>query len=176
MYADQYLKEKGENELPPKSRLRIWRRKPHTITEFMQFFSVLIIMGIINFPRIEDHWTTSWPYSNDTCSRIMTRDRFSLIMKFLHLNDNKRYIKKGNKGYNPIFKIRPLYEYLIRNFKLAYNLGREISIDESMIGFKGRLSFIQYIPKKPTKWGMKAFVLADSNTGYTYNWNLYAGI
>ena len=38
-----------------------------------------------------------------------------------------------------------------------------------MIGFKGRLSFIQYMPKNPTKWGMKAFVLADSKSGYTYN-------
>ena len=44
-----------------------------------------------------------------------------------------------------------------------------------MIGFKGRLSFIQYLPKKPTKWGMKAFVLADSRNGYTYNWRLYTG-
>ena len=50
-----------------------------------------------------------------------------------------------------------------------------MSIDESMIGFKGRLSFLQYMPKKPTKWGMKAYVLADSKTGYTYSWRLYTG-
>ena len=29
------------------------------------------------------------------------------------------------------------------------------------------------MPKKPTKWGMKAFVLADAISGYTYNWILY---
>ena len=46
-------------------------------------------------------------------------------------------------------------------------------MDETMIGFKGRLSFIQYMPQKTTKWGMKAFVLADSCTGYMYNWHLY---
>ena len=62
---------------------------------------------------------------------------------------------------------------LLENFKAAYNLGREIAIDESMIGFKGRLLFIQYIPKKPTKWGIKAFVLADSSSGYTHTWRLY---
>ena len=56
---------------------------------------------------------------------------------------------------------------LLENFKAAYNLGREIAINESMIDFKGRLHFIQYMPKKPTKWGMKAFVLADSSSGYT---------
>ena len=31
------------------------------------------------------------------------------------------------------------------------------------------------MPKKPTKWGMKTWVLADSKSGYTWNWNLYAG-
>ena len=54
-------------------------------------------------------------------------------------------------------------------------LGKELSIDESMVSFKGGLIFKQYAPKKPTKWGMKAFVLADSQTGYIYNWRLYTG-
>ena len=44
------------------------------------------------------------------------------------------------------------------NFRAAYNLCGEIATDESMIGFKERLYFIQYMPKQPTKWGMKAFV------------------
>ena len=29
------------------------------------------------------------------------------------------------------------------------------------------------MPKTPTKWGMKVFVLGDNVTGYTYNWWLY---
>eukprot|EP00731_Ephydatia_muelleri_P005846 Em0003g94a len=33
---------------------------------------------------------------------------------------------------------------------------REIMIDKSIIVFKGRLSWIQYLPKKPHKWGLKA--------------------
>lgn len=32
--------------------------------------------------------------------------------------------------------------------------------------FKGRISFITYNPKKPTKWGIRVYSLADSNTGY----------
>ena len=42
-----------------------------------------------------------------------------------------------------------------------------------MVGFKGRLS--TPMPQKPTKWGLKAYVLADSTTGYMYNWILYTG-
>ena len=51
-----------------------------------------------------------------------------------------------------------------------------MSLDESMTGFKGGITFKQYMPKKPTKWGLKAFVLADSATGYAYNWRLYTGV
>ena len=33
-----------------------------------------------------------------------------------------------------------------------------------MIGTRGRLSFLQYLPKKPTKWGIKLWVCAESKT------------
>ena len=96
-------------------------------------------------------------------------------MKFLHLSDNSQYIPKGQPGHDPLYKIRPLLTSLLANFQAAYTLHQELSIDEAMVGFKGRLSFIQYLPKKPTKWGIKAYVLADSKTGYVYNWRLYTG-
>ena len=44
-----------------------------------------------------------------------------------------------------------------------------------MVKNKGRYAFRQYIRDKPTKWGMKLWVLADSNTGYTYNFDIYLG-
>ena len=31
------------------------------------------------------------------------------------------------------------------------------------------------MPKKPHKWGVKAWVLADSSSGYVWNWKLYTG-
>ena len=34
-----------------------------------------------------------------------------------------------------------------------------------MIPYKGRLKFKQYMKDKPTKWGIKAFVLSDARNG-----------
>ena len=31
------------------------------------------------------------------------------------------------------------------------------------------------MPKKPTKWGLKAFVLAESATGYVFEYDVYTG-
>ena len=97
------------------------------------------------------------------------------ILRFQHLNDSTKYIPKGQPGYDAMYKLRPFMDPLLENFQAAYSLGQEISIDESYIGFKGRLYFIQYMPDKPTRWGMKAFVLADSSSGYTYTWRFYTG-
>ncbi|KAL2099439.1 hypothetical protein ACEWY4_005919 [Coilia grayii] len=44
-----------------------------------------------------------------------------------------------------------------------------------MVKFKGRLAFRQYLPLKPTKWGIKVWVLAESSTGYVSNFQVYTG-
>ena len=50
---------------------------------------------------------------------------------------------------------------------------KEIAVDEAMIKFQGRSSLKQYLPKKPTKRGIKVWVLADSKNGYFSNFQVY---
>ena len=102
--------------------------------------------------------------------------RFELLTKFLHLNDTDNMPSQDSPDYDRIYKIRPFLDKLLTSFKTNYKPSQYMSIDESMISFKRRLSWIQYMSKKPTKWGMKAWVLADSTNGYVYNWKLYTGI
>ena len=64
--------------------------------------------------------------------------------------------------------VTPFLNPLIKNCQKAYHPSCEWSSDESMIGFKDRLSFIQYLLKKPTKWRMKAFGLRQT-TGIDTN-------
>jgi hypothetical protein len=60
-------------------------------------------------------------------------------------------------------------------FTQAYIPGCELVVDEAMIGFKGRFFLKQYLPGKPTKWGIKAWVLADSAIGYLLKCDIYKG-
>ena len=48
-------------------------------------------------------------------------------------------------------------------------------MDETIVGFSGRFSAKQYMPKKPEKWGIKAFTMADSTNGYMLNILVYTG-
>ena len=65
-----------------------------------------------------------------------------------------------------IDKVKIFLDYLISKFQSSYYPS---VVDETMVGFRGRISAKQYIPKKPEKWGIKAFTMADSTNGYMLN-------
>jgi len=72
-------------------------------------------------------------------------------------------------------KIQPFLDRLLPLFRAYLTPSRELSIDESMIAFRGRVAFLQYIKGKPQPWGIKAYVLSESRTGYMYNLLIYYG-
>ncbi len=101
----------------------------------------------------------------------MSRDRFLQIFTCVHLNHQPPPVGQPMGD----LKFRPLLDLLASALETTYNLGQNVSIDDSMIPFKGRLKYKQYIPNKPHAWGIKAFVLADSQSGYSYRLRLYFG-
>ena len=175
-YAEQYLEKKSVHlQQHPYARANAYRGKPITVSELKVFFAMLIMMGAISLPSLPLYWTSKWPFSLPAFSSLMPRNRFELILKFLHFNNNDNQIPRHEPGHDRLFKIRPFLSSIIDRFQRAYVPDKNLSLDECMIGFKGRLSFLQYMPKKPKKWGMKAWVLGESRTGYTWNWKLYTG-
>lgn len=103
----------------------------------------------------------------------MSRDRFMLIMKFLHFTDNEAPVDK-----HPNPKLRKLWSVLTRMtemFQTLYTPERDVSVDESLLRFKGRLSWKQYMPLKRARFGVKFFVLCESSSGYIWNMLMYMG-
>ena len=92
----------------------------------------------------------------------MSRNRYQLICSFLHFNDNAEQVPRGQPGYDPLFKIAPLIDILKPLYKVYYIPSRELSIDETMKRFGGRLYFKQFMPNKPIRWGIKLWSLAES--------------
>ena len=93
------------------------------------------------------------------------------IFRYLHLQDNQAAVNRDDK----MWKMRWFLDCLLAQFQALYEVDGNVSVDESMIKFKGRLSFRQYLPMKPTKWGIKVWVMAESATGYVTNFQVYAG-
>ena len=74
-----------------------------------------------------------------------------------------------------LWKIRRFMDLLLAQFQALYEVNGYVSVDESMVKYKGRLSFRQYLPMKPVKWGIKVWVMAESSTGYVNNFQAYTG-
>ncbi len=83
--------------------------------------------------------------------------------------------KRESNDHSKIYKVKNFTEILRKNFQKNYNFGRYGIIDESMIKFKGRSSFKQYLPLKPIKRGYKVWCLCDPITGYLFNYQIYLG-
>ena len=120
-------------------------------------------------------WTDYWKNDQDLCvpfiSATRTRNRFAEILSNLHVNDNLS-ILEGNK--DKLYKLRPLTEAINNKYRKLYNVSRRLSVDESMILFKGRHSIKQYNPMKPIKRGYKLWMRADMD-GYITKFDVYQG-
>nr|CAH7717483.1 unnamed protein product [Callosobruchus chinensis] len=101
----------------------------------------------------------------------MRRDRFDMILSNLHANDNSK-IPADNQ--DKLYKLRPFMDKVNETFEKLYQGTREVSVDESMILFKGRSSLKQYNPMKPIKRGYKLWCLADQK-GYIMAYDVYQG-
>ena len=105
----------------------------------------------------------------------MSRNTFTKILSNIHLANNTKIPPKTSSKYSKTYKVDEFLNILLKNFKKNYNLGENVSIDESMIKFKECSSLKQYLPLKPAKRGFKVWTLADSKNGYVYNFHIYKG-
>ncbi len=172
-YAEQYFASiGGKKNLPPFSKAKNW--KDVTEEDIRAFIGLLLYMGLVRLPSYSMYWSNCW-LLNLGMKSVISRDRFLLILRFLHCADNDEAAPRGDPGYDRIFKIRGLVDTVVSSWQEQFYPRREITGDETIIPFKGTTTLKGYNPQKPHKWGLTVWSLADANTGYVYNWNLYEG-
>lgn len=159
-------------DMPPSSRFLQWNET--SAVEMKAYVALNIAMGLCSKPNIADYWNTFW-LTTTPFKQVMSRNRYQLLSSFLHFNDNEKQIERGQPGYNPLFKIQTLLDIVDPLYESYYVPGKNLSIDESIVKFKGHIFFRQYMPAKPTKWGLKEFVLCEATTGYHLRYLIYTG-
>ena len=105
----------------------------------------------------------------------MSKNRYEELVCYIHFNDSSKEPPRGDANYNRLYKIRPIFDYILNKCKSNFKPTKNISVDEGMIAFRGRLSFRQYMPAKPTKNRIKVWMAADSSNGYVLNFDVYLG-
>lgn len=153
--------------MPPQRRSLFRRWRDITLLEMKAFIGMIINMGLIQLSDIKDYWSTHLTLNIPFFRKVFSRDRFLQIYWMLHVGETSTPTKRS--------KIQPFLDLLLPLFRAYLTPSRELSIDESMIAFRGRVAFRQYIKGKPQPWGIKAYVLSESRTGYMYNVVIYYG-
>ncbi|CAF4667199.1 unnamed protein product, partial [Rotaria sp. Silwood2] len=79
-----------------------------------------------------------------------------------------------------ISKNRPIFHATmpLRRFKQLpqhFIPSGNLTVDEQLVPFRGRCSFVQYMPTKPAKYGIKFWVLCDADSRYVLALELYTG-
>lgn len=164
-YAMEVLSTSSGKE---RSRISVW--KDMTVSELRIFLGLTIHTGTIKLNNLQHYWKTHRLFS--TCfGKYMSRDRYLLIMRCLHFHGN---IDNHQEITDRLYKVRPLLDYFSQKMKSIYYPGRNLALDESMVLWKGRLIFKQYLPKKRHKYGIKIYMLTESD-GTVLDLVIYTG-
>ena len=142
-----------------------------TLPELKAYLEVVLKMALIEKPDIKDYFSRKWTEYCPFFLEVFSRRRFLQIHWMLHVKSPEPTtapITRGSKMKNFVSYIQ---EKCLQNFTPRQN----IAVDESTVGFKGRIAFKTYNPQKPSKWGLRVYVLSDSESGYVSAFEPYFG-
>ncbi|XP_050064919.1 piggyBac transposable element-derived protein 4-like [Aphis gossypii] len=137
--------------------------------EIKKFLGMCMLMGSLKFPSLRDIFSNNPLYYHPIIKYTMSGRCFEQLLSYFSVEYSGLSTDTG-----PMSKLNPLFKILIANFQKAFYPGEDLSLDESLLLHRGRLSFRQYIKGKKAKYGIKFFELCDPN-GYVLNIEVYKG-
>ena len=158
----------------PCARLNKW--EDTSPDEMKVFVAHLIVMGILKKNFLKQYWSRDSILNMPFFGHYMSRYHFQNILWNLHVSDpDETNPPKGEADHDPLFLVRPMVDMMQRNFCTKYSPGKELSLDESMCPFKGRVHCKCYNPKKPNRFHIKLFMVSEPSTVSICGFEVYTG-
>ncbi len=137
--------------------------------EMKAFLGLLLLMGVQKSNRVSYEQLWDQKYGMAVCHGTMSLSRFKNFLRHIRFDSGER--DKRDK----LAPIRRLWEDLNSNLEHNYCPSANLTVDEQLIPFKGRVPFKQYMPSKPGKYGMKVFWMCDARNFYPMKGLPYLG-
>ncbi|CAF1419084.1 unnamed protein product [Adineta steineri] len=168
--TNKYQRFSNNNTPPsPSSHQAKWTETNRS--EIYTFLATIMLMSVTKKNKILDYWSTDPMIITPIFGQLFPRDRFLPLLKYLHFNDESTLVNDDK-----LYKIKPVINSLRKKFKSLVIPNKNLCIDESLILWKGRLAFKQYIPSKRRRFGIKVFVICDCQTGAVLDFIVYTGL
>lgn len=164
--------------------------------ELRAYIGLLYIAGLMKSGHLPTTVLWSKKFGPVAFRNTMNKNRFEFLTRCLRFdNRNDRIYKKVSKkitikgkGRTQIPKVkitkvyadkfcpfREVWEMFNRNCRRSYRPSNRLTVDETVLGFDGRVSFKKYNPNKPDRRGMEIQTLCDSSTAYYIHGEPYLG-
>ncbi|MEL7307546.1 MAG: transposase [Pseudomonadota bacterium] len=143
------------------------RWKDVTLAEMDTFLGIILHMGLVGMPSYRHYWKNDPQFKNEFVRKAMSRNRFLDIMRFWHFGDN-------DIATDRVSKVRFWTDHLNDTMRSIYVPSKNLSLDESMMLWRGRLIFRQYIKNKRHKYGIKFYELCQYD-GIVLRVSIYSG-
>ena len=110
-------------------------------------------MGLISLPSYKKYWSKDLLYKNEQFPSVMSRERFEFILRFFNFGEKPMFEN------DRLSKLRMIMDHLNKVMLEVITPEKNLSIDESIMLWRGRLVFRQYIKNKRHKYGIKFYEL-----------------
>ena len=144
---------------------------PTTEDEIKAYIALCILMAQVRKPRVKLYWSKESCIETPIFGQTMSRERFLLLSRFLHFTDDLNYGAADDK----LKKLRPILTHFSQKFSELNYLCQNISLDESLMKYRGRLPYVQCNRSKRARFGIKFYKICDSDTGYCHSFRIYTG-
>lgn len=143
-----------------------------TLRELEAYIGLLYISGA----RKDNHMSAEFLWGtlgSPIYVSVMSLKRFRFITNCLRFDDKQT--REARKAADPFTYIRELWNKFFVHCQEYYKPSTECTIDEQLLGFRGRCKFRMYIPNKPEKYGLKLVFMCDSHSKYLVTGIPYIG-
>lgn len=164
--SNKYGENLSKTARPHKKNSRSSKFIPIEPKEFDVFIALTLLRAQIGYPELRKVFSVDPLYYHPIFSHFMSGRRYEQILRYLCCYENVAQDK--------LYKVQPLLDIIIQNFQNAYSPDEHLCLDESLLLFRGRLSFRQYIKNKRARYGIKFFELCAPD-GYLFNLEIYKG-
>ena len=103
----------------------------------------------------------------------MSVRRFKFLLRCLRFDNF--HTREDRKQDDQFAAIREMWDSFCLNLRRFYIADANLTIDEQLLGYRGRVPGRIYMKSKPRKHGLKIFWCCESSTGYALNGFLYGG-
>jgi hypothetical protein len=131
---------------------------------------IVLLMGLDKKPEVSDYWSNDPVFHCNFLSQefSLSRDRFKQIISRIRFYDCNQISDDSS-----ISKIQPFLSLVQGVCQSSYMPQQNLSVDETLVHYKGRLEFKQHIPSKKSRYGVKIYCLCESQTGYLWNFAIH---